>query len=216
MKQNFEKLIDNYADRYQKLWLNNLSDLKHRCGKDENLQVIKDEVEKLLKEGATQLILLIKYSKGANDAMLLINKSKFKGEEKQKLIAVLKGSDEITPDKCFILPMMVYRDVMKQLFRSYCAEGMFLHDVAHFTDIFKKNAEKPESIEFRVKQYIDECQSVKLQEWMKLLKEEESLYRFTDGDHSIREFVDNVTYQIDKVLSRVFGSREATREEMKR
>ncbi|XP_025405782.1 CAP-Gly domain-containing linker protein 1-like, partial [Sipha flava] len=215
MKQNFEKLIDNYTDRYQKLWLDNLRDLKHRCGKDKNLNIIKDEVKKLLKEGARQLIVLIQHSKGAHDAILLINKSKFKKEEKQELIAALKGSEQITPDKCFILPMMVYRDVMKQLFRSYCAEGMFLHDIPYLIDVFKKNAEIPESIEFYVKQYLNECSPAKLQEWSELLTKKEGLDSSTCY-YPIREFVDNVTYQIDKVLSRLFGPRKATRGEMKR
>ncbi|MBD0391693.1 hypothetical protein IC220_04435 [Wolbachia endosymbiont of Pentalonia nigronervosa] len=213
MKQNFEKLIDNYTDRYQKLWLDNLRDLKHRCGKDKNLNIIKDEVKELLKEGSRQLIVLIQHSKGAHDAMLLIDKSKFKKKEKQEIIAALKGSEQITPDKCFILPMMVYRDVMKQLFRSYCAEGMFLHDIAYFTDVFEKNAAIPESREFHIRQYIDGCSSAKLQEWMKLLKEGENLHKFTDGDHPIREFVDNVVYETKSMM---FRPRKATREERKR
>ncbi|VVC46400.1 DnaJ domain [Cinara cedri] len=213
MKQNFEKLIDNYTDRYKKLWLDNLRDLKHRCDKDKNLNIIEDEVQELLKEGSRQLLLLIKPSKGADDAMLLINKFKFKKEEKQALIAELEKSDQVIPDKCFILPMMVYKDVMKQLFKSYYAGNMPLHDIAHFTDVFKENAVTSESQEFHVKQYIEACSFSELQKWINLLKEEDILHKFTKNHHPLREFIDSVEYQ---TKSKCKWPRKATREEMKR
>ncbi|WP_264686958.1 hypothetical protein [Wolbachia endosymbiont (group B) of Rhopobota naevana] len=197
LKKDFEKLIDDYVGRYEEFWFNNLLDLKHRCDKDEKLKSIKDEVKKLLKEGAQQFILLA--------GNLPSNK------EIEKL---LKGSfqeSQANPDKCFILPIIEYKNVMNQLFNSYYAEHEFSSNIPHFMDIFETNVKTPGNIEFCVEECIARCSFTELQEWVKSIKKE-GLGSFA-YNHPIREFMDNSVYEIK---GKVYGSTEATRGEMKR
>ncbi|GFU87797.1 uncharacterized protein TNCV_849811 [Trichonephila clavipes] len=171
-KKDFEKLVDLYIKSYFEHWISNLADLKYRCNKGGNLNVIKDEVEKLLEDSIVQLMLLIKdclEETNTEQLMLLFNNSPIENKEiKERLKRILQEPAQIAPDKCFILPVLVYNDIMKQLSNSYGSGWFTSSNIPHFTNTFEKNINRG-SAEFSIKDYISHCSFDELQ---KLCKEE--------------------------------------------
>ncbi|GFR03875.1 uncharacterized protein TNCT_490751 [Trichonephila clavata] len=201
-KKDFEKLVDLYIKSYCEHWISNLADLKYRCNKDENLKVIKGEIEKLLEDSIVQLMLLIKDClKEANTELLVNNLSIENKEIKERLKRILQEPAQIAPDKCFILPVLVYSNIMKQLLDSYCYRERFSSDIPYFTNTFEKNINRG-SAESSIKDYISRCSFDKLQE---LCKEENIQH-----DTTIMNFISNARYCTE------YWKNQATEEEMKR
>ncbi|GFQ75295.1 uncharacterized protein TNCT_479131 [Trichonephila clavata] len=173
-----------------------------RCNKDENLKVIKGEIEKLLEDSIVQLMLLIKDClKEANTELLVNNLSIENKEIKERLKRILQEPAQIAPDKCFILPVLVYSNIMKQLLDSYCYRERFSSDIPYFTNTFEKNINRG-SAESSIKDYISRCSFDKLQE---LCKEENIQH-----DTTIMNFISNARYCTE------YWKNQATEEEMKR
>ncbi|WP_341808123.1 hypothetical protein [Wolbachia endosymbiont (group E) of Neria commutata] len=191
LKQEFDKLVNDYVTRYQEFWLDNLVDLKSRCDKDKSLKVIRDEVKSLLQDSTVQCIRL---------ADILPSGKKIKKELKKMLPKSFEISQYPT-DKCFVLPILVYNEVVQKY-----VELLSSSDVKYLTKIFEEHAKETCSIESGVKGYINGLSLVELQECIRSFRE--------DSFPEIMNFICGKTYCVPMLYG--LRSREATEEEIEK
>ncbi|WP_434732415.1 hypothetical protein [Wolbachia endosymbiont of Zygogramma bicolorata] len=85
--KDFDSAYNGYVEEYYKRWVDYLESLNARCEKSELLEVIKEAVEKLLKESKEQYEMLVGQSYGVN------------------------------PDENFVLPMLDYFTLMEAYYK---------------------------------------------------------------------------------------------------
>ncbi|WP_339045257.1 hypothetical protein [Candidatus Mesenet endosymbiont of Agriotes lineatus] len=88
IKKDFDECHENYKRDYEENWLENLKLLSEECGKSKEFEIIKPEVDKLLKEGKEQYKILNGYK-----------------------------SDKVKPDEVFVQPVLEYTNLVEVYYK---------------------------------------------------------------------------------------------------
>ncbi|WP_174516808.1 hypothetical protein [Wolbachia endosymbiont of Cardiocondyla obscurior] len=88
IRKKFEQRNEEYQKFYEEIWVENLKSLSKECKNCKELEIIKLEVGKLLKEGETQYKILKSYKK-----------------------------DKVQPDEIFVEPILEYADLINSYYK---------------------------------------------------------------------------------------------------